>query len=838
MEPNVRIIDDFYYLSDGTSMAAPVVAGAAGLLLTVHPEISRETLEQILQLGATDLVDPMDTGDFLPGPDTLSGYGYLNIDASLALLEGGSIFFSNLTRFNRYTSDFPIKIASIAGYTGGWMLEYAVGLGSEGWQFLGSGGSIPVDSLIYIFNEPDVNGFVTLKLTDDFGNYSSVTIKYVRSNTLVITSPVDGADLDFNLPIMGSAYGPNYDSIVVSYGNIGDPTEWLMSSTGEFFDSLIFDWSISGADTGYFLIKIEGYFSTGIISDSATVHVSSTFCNGYPIGLSGYGGMTAICSDLNNDGVMEVIAPTANGLLVFRGDNGQLIDGFPVYIGFDMRCVPAIYDVDGNGIKDIICTNENGIHVINYDGTNTISDALLECYTGRIAYEYVFPNPVIARLRLESEPGAVPDSAILILNKTGEILAYRFNGFSYFFGLEGLFAQVTDRLSYSYGLAGGTSPFVTAANLNGDNLFEIVAGYTAPFPYTGLSIFNGSNGEPAFDLEDPTVLHIGDVHGTTLADLNLDGYPEIITLGNTSEGTHIWVKTQGTDDYPGWPVAMPAVSTWIGSYPIAADLDLDGIPEILCTFFEYDIASLYIFKADGTPYISREGRPDGEAYSAPLAFGTPGVANLLGDDFPEIIIRSGFIFPGTGPEQIHILDYHANPVPGWPINTPARPYQVFSSRFVPLVDDIDNDGLVELVMYSDAAELLAWNFEASVDEGRNTFRFLSDNYNSGITKTYQFPTEIKEDNYDILPNTVTLKQNYPNPFNPDTKISFSIPAKREVKLIVYNILGQEVTTLADGEFTAGYHEVEFDGSGYASGVYLYRLRTGETSITRKMQFVK
>jgi hypothetical protein len=283
---------------------------------------------------------------------------------------------------------------------------------------------------------------------------------------------------------------------------------------------------------------------------------------------------------------------------------------------------------------------------------------------------------------------------------------------------------------------------------------------------------------------------------------------------------------------------MPAVSTWIGSYPIAADLDLDGIPEIICTFFEYDIASLYIFKADGTPYISRDGRPYGEAYSAPLAFGTPGVANLLGDDFPEIIIRSGFIFPGTGPEQIHILDYHANPVPGWPINTPARPYQVFSSRFVPLVDDIDNDGLVELVMYSDAAELLAWDFEASVDEGRNTFRFLSDNYNSGITKTYQFPTEIKEDNNDIIPNTVTLQQNYPNPFNPDTKISFSIPAKREVKLIVYNILGQEVTTLADGEFTAGYHEVEFDGSDYASGVYLCRLQTGETSITRKMQFVK
>jgi len=838
LEPGVRIIDEIYYLSDGTSMAAPVVVGAAGLLIAAHPEITWETMEEVLKLGATDLVDPMDTGDFLPGPDTLTGYGYLNIDASLALLDQGSIFFSNLTRFNRYTSDIPIEIAPVAGYSDGWKLEYAVGLGSEDWQLLSSGGVVPVDSLIYTFDESDIDGFITFKLTDDFDKFSLTTIIYVRSNILEITSPEEGEDLDYNLTIIGSAHGPDYDSIVVSYSNLVDPDVWLTTSTGEFFDSLIVDYSFSGSDTGNFLVVVDGYFDAGVVSDSVMIHVSSTFSNGWPQNLSGFGGITPVCGDLNNDGVMEVVAPSSNGLLVYRGDNGQLLDGFPVYVGSDMRCVPAIYDVDGNGSNDIICTNKSGIHVINYDGTNTISDALLECYTGRISYEYAFPNPTIARLRIDSEPGAVPDSAILIINKVGEILAYRFDGFSYFFGLEGLFAQVTDRLSFAYGLAGGTSPFVTAANLDGDNLFEVVAGYSAPYPYTGISLFDGSNGEPAFGLDDPTVLHVGNVHGTTLADLDLDGYPEIISLGNTSEGTHMWIKTQGTDDFSGWPVAMPDVSTWIGSYPVAADLDLDGIPEILCTFFEYDIASLYIFKADGSPYIFREGRPYGEAFSAPLALGTPGVANLIGDDFPEIIMRSGFIFPGTGPEQIHILDYQANPVPGWPINTPARHHQVYSSRFAPLVDDIDNDGLVELVYYSDAATLLAWDFETSVDEGRNTFRFLSDNHNSGITRSTRFTTDIDDDVNDILPHTVTLQQNYPNPFNPRTTINFSVPAKREVELVVYNILGQEVATLVEGEFNAGYHEVEFDGSNYASGIYLYRLQTGETSITRKMQFIK
>jgi len=88
------------------------------------------------------------------------------------------------------------------------------------------------------------------------------------------------------------------------------------------------------------------------------------------------------------------------------------------------------------------------------------------------------------------------------------------------------------------------------------------------------------------------------------------------------------------------------------------------------------------------------------------------------------------------------------------------------------------------------------------------------------------------------PADYQLLQNYPNPFNPSTKINFSLPAQSDVKLTILNTLGEEITTLVDANLEGGYHTVEFDGSILASGMYLYRLDTGNTTQIKKMLLVK
>ncbi len=84
----------------------------------------------------------------------------------------------------------------------------------------------------------------------------------------------------------------------------------------------------------------------------------------------------------------------------------------------------------------------------------------------------------------------------------------------------------------------------------------------------------------------------------------------------------------------------------------------------------------------------------------------------------------------------------------------------------------------------------------------------------------------------------SLSQNYPNPFNPETKISFTIPKEGVVQLTVYNILGEEVSTLINELMLAGKHEVSFNAQGLSSGVYIYKLQSSGFTQTKKMMIMK
>jgi hypothetical protein len=89
-----------------------------------------------------------------------------------------------------------------------------------------------------------------------------------------------------------------------------------------------------------------------------------------------------------------------------------------------------------------------------------------------------------------------------------------------------------------------------------------------------------------------------------------------------------------------------------------------------------------------------------------------------------------------------------------------------------------------------------------------------------------------------LPESFLLHQNYPNPFNPKTTIDFELPQATDVSLDVFNATGQHVATLVSGHLEAGEHTAEWDATGFASGIYMYRLKAGAYSGTRKMVLLK
>jgi len=106
-------------------------------------------------------------------------------------------------------------------------------------------------------------------------------------------------------------------------------------------------------------------------------------------------------------------------------------------------------------------------------------------------------------------------------------------------------------------------------------------------------------------------------------------------------------------------------------------------------------------------------------------------------------------------------------------------------------------------------------------------------------------TDIKENSSDAskIPDSYELKQNYPNPFNPSTTITYSIPndgssETSKVKLIVYDVLGNEIATLVNEQQISGFYEVKFDAKNLTSGIYFYRMQSGNFSQSKKMIFVK
>ncbi len=126
------------------------------------------------------------------------------------------------------------------------------------------------------------------------------------------------------------------------------------------------------------------------------------------------------------------------------------------------------------------------------------------------------------------------------------------------------------------------------------------------------------------------------------------------------------------------------------------------------------------------------------------------------------------------------------------------------------------------------------------------YKFVDNNPTNGTTFIYRLK-QIDVDGtieysgevvINVLPNKTELQQNYPNPFNPTTNIKFSLAKAQNVKLEVYDVLGKKIATLLDKNLNPGFHSVNFNATGLANGIYIYKLKTENSVQTRKMLLIK
>ncbi|MGA2668217.1 MAG: SBBP repeat-containing protein [Ignavibacteria bacterium] len=235
--------------------------------------------------------------------------------------------------------------------------------------------------------------------------------------------------------------------------------------------------------------------------------------------------------------------------------------------------------------------------------------------------------------------------------------------------------------------------------------------------------------------------------------------------------------------------------------------------------------------------------------------------NLVVDYSDNIIVTGESSILGNGPNYCTIK-YTPTGDTQWVriyVDTSTNPYDIAYSITVDSSNNIyisgrgGTNGPTTTIKYSyNGVQLWKMNYpiqlstngnSIAIDRARNIFVTGSDG--DFVTIKYSQLDAIKKIST-VVPDNFYLSQNYPNPFNPSTKIKFDIPdfplvkgaRGMSVRLSIYDLLGREITTLVNQQLKPGTYEVEFDGTDYPSGVYLYRLSAGDLSETKKLVLLK
>jgi hypothetical protein len=212
-----------------------------------------------------------------------------------------------------------------------------------------------------------------------------------------------------------------------------------------------------------------------------------------------------------------------------------------------------------------------------------------------------------------------------------------------------------------------------------------------------------------------------------------------------------------------------------------------------------------------------------------VGFHTGGIVQNLKGEI-DVDLNVYFASGDSGSYHAGWIDTYYNDL--WQFKLGASPAEA-SSKFKNISFQTETDLHLTADSWNDTDLKGFYTSEVTKDfdnEPRN-FRYI------GADELVQAPTDVKVEKK-ILPEEYYLYQNFPNPFNPTTKIKYQVPRTEFISLKIYDILGNEVTTLLNEAKEPGEYEIEFDGSKLSSGVYFYTLRSGSFYDTKKFILMK
>ena len=658
-----------YARYDGTSMACPHVAGLVGLILS-NNDFNQEEVKTILRSTTDQVVS-----------SKYIGIGRINAYSSIII---NSTPIVNLnSNLDDVTVNGTIDIFGTVNGSifGNYSIFYGEGIYPTSWNLLFSSSTSVDNGILYSWNTETVNdGSYTIKLVafDIYGNkFIDMSVVEVKNIFCSISSPFEKESFscDSNVTIVGSATGSNFQYYKIEYGLGINPTNWFSDRVILENDGIIpIESNILGrinliniVDTSsyltlnltvYYNINYELYYKYSEV----LIIVDPDYQIGWPqkVDYRLIAQSIGLC-DVDNDGFSEIFEGesrySVNDMSMYGWNyEGSNLLGWPKDLGSSMRSAPAFADIDEDGDFEIFVGTENGrIEAWHHDGT---------CVSGW---------PV--------NPGGKISAAITIADLDNdsnlEIIAGSHNQNLYAWSDDGTLCS-----GFPVNLGGTIIASPAVGDIDNDGDLEIIVGSSDRKVYAlhhDGSIVEGwpkTTNEPAWS-------------SPALADFDGDGNLEIVVAANK---VYVW-KHDGFL-VEGWPRGCYKFD----NAPAIADIDGNGDLEIIIMGNQEVLALNY----NGTDVPGWPVQVYGECTSTSAAIG-----DINGDDDMEILIDSG--------GELNAFNHDGTVVEGWPkyIQTKNYIYQGkhYSRRRSPTLNDIDNDGDIEVIIASER-HMYIWDLDA------------------------------------------------------------------------------------------------------------------------------
>ncbi|MFZ1321912.1 MAG: FG-GAP-like repeat-containing protein [Ignavibacteria bacterium] len=528
---------------------------------------------------------------------------------------------------------------------------------------------------------------------------------------------------------------------------------------------------------------------------------------GFPKIVNGQSIEGGIYCQMDSDSELEIVYGIGMTVQAWNID-GSNLTGWPKSLSFNSQGAPSYGDIDGDGVAEIVIgsaslTGTTGsLYAFEKDGTPV---------TG-------FPVSIgaartVALCDMDNN-GSLEIITSKRLSSAGEIYIYKGDG-TIFPG----WPKAINHVPASSSAAG---------DITGDGLPEIISeSYTSIYAWD-----RNGNVLPGF----PFILPNGDVNSYSspvLADVDGDNIREIIFGSHVSSaGGLIYILKNDGTVMPGWP---KSTNYWIYGPPVLGYVNDDNVIDIIVgdqIGSGTPVNFVYGWDKNGNVL---NGFPIGpvNAVNNQVA-----LADIDNDMKLELLIDDNSQTGGIG--KYPAFNHDGTPVLNWDL--PVNGTSFFN---MPCLTDLNSDGILDIVgagytlFGSNQTSVYIWNAGIPYDATKVINPVFQFNVrHNGVYGDNNLVSVLNNNN--TIPENFKLEQNYPNPFNPSTVINYSLPTefKGNVKLNIYNALGKEIAELVNESQGPGNYSVEWEATGFTSGIYFYVLESGFLRESKSMVLLK